>query len=293
MGDFLCKVWGNCGLCAENLRERHDNPGGAMAERTYDILDRPDILSVMFHPRPDMGPPRLAQGVHTVRIPVDDDIAVGGKIYTAGPGAPVILYFHGNGEIASDYDYIAPLYLSLGLTLFVIDYRGYGMSSGSPTASALVNDAWTCFEKTPEVLAGRGIDAGPIYLMGRSMGSAAVLEIAARAGDDIAGLIIESGFAYTFALIERLGFIRVAEADEDRDGFGNLGKISRVTVPTLVIHGMEDWIIPISDGLALHDASPAADKRLVTVPGAGHNDLMLVGREPYFEAIADLCAPPA
>ena len=266
-----------------------------MAERTLDILDRPDVCAVLFHPRREGGLPRLGAGVHTVRIPVAGDIHVGGKIFVARPGAPVVLYFHGNGEIASDYEPIAPLYLGLGLTLFVCDYRGYGTSDGTPTASALLDDAWECWRKAPDVLAARGIEAGPIYLMGRSLGSAAALEIAARAGDGLQGLILESAFSDTLALIERIGFMTIPGAEEARDGFGNLQKIAQVTVPTLVLHGERDWIIPVSDGQALYEASPAEDKTLVTVPGAGHNDLMMVGRKPYFEAIARICgvAPAA
>ncbi|MBK8907604.1 MAG: alpha/beta hydrolase [Rhodospirillales bacterium] len=266
-----------------------------MTGRTLDVLDRPEVLAALFHPRRDGGLPRLGSGIHTVRIPVDGDVHVGGRIFVARAGAPVILYFHGNGEIASDYDAIAPLYLRPGLTLFVVDYRGYGTSDGHPTATALINDAWAVYEQAPAVLAGRGIEAGDLTLMGRSLGSAAVLEIAARltAGSPHdrrpRGLILESGFAHTFPLIERIGLGRPGDADEARDGFGNLEKMARIDMPTLVIHGESDWIIPVSDGIALFDACPSEDKRLVTVPGAGHNDLMLVGQRAYFSAIAEFC----
>ena len=260
-----------------------------MTERTYEVLDRPEVQGVLFYPRRDFSVPRLAAGVHSVRIPVADNFHVGGKIFAARPGSPVIVYFHGNGEIASDYDTIAPFYTRLGITLFVIDYRGYGTSDGQPSASALVADAWKSFEKVPEILAGRGIEFGDLFVMGRSLGSAAALEIVDRAEDGVAGLVIESGFAYTFSLIERIGFLHVADADEERDGFGNLDKISRADLPTLIIHGERDWIIPVGDGIALYEASPAADKRLITIPSAGHNDLMMVGHKAYFDAIAELC----
>ena len=60
-------------------------------------------------------------------------------------------------------------------------------------------------------------------------------------------------------------------------------------VPTLIIHGERDWTIPIGDARALLEASPASDKKLVKVPGAGHNDLMMIGRRAYFGATAELC----
>ncbi len=260
-----------------------------MTQKVYDVLDRPEVVSVLFYPRRDVEAPRVAAGSYVVRIPVTPDVQLGGKIFVGGTDAPVILYFHGNGEIASDYDSIASFYTDLGITLFVVDFRGYGLSDGMPSATALIEDAWACVSQLPAVLAEQGVSFGKVYVMGRSLGSAAALEVADRAGDRIAGLIIESGFAYTFPLIERIGFLELADAYEHVDGFGNLDKIARVTAPTLIIHGERDWIIPVTDAEALHEASAAADKLLVRIPGAGHNDLMLIGREAYFDAIAAFC----
>ncbi len=125
--------------------------------------------------------------------------------------------------------------------------------------------------------------------MGRSLGSAAALEVASRATGGLDGLILESGFAHTFPLIERIGFLQLPDAYEQKDGFGNLEKIDRVNLPTLFIHGERDWIIPVGDARALYEASPAANKKLVAVSGAGHNDLMMIGRRAYFSAIAEIC----
>lgn len=260
-----------------------------MSQRSYEVLDRPEVTSVLFYPRRDVGVPRLATGVHTVRIPVSDDVALGGKIFAAPEAGPAILYFHGNGEIASDYDTIAPFYTRLGMTLFVVDYRGYGLSEGTPSATTLVEDALTVFAKTPELLASVGVAESPLFIMGRSLGSAAALEIVDRAAGGIQGLVIESGFAYTFPLIERIGFLPLAEAYEHKDGFGNLDKIARASLPTLIIHGERDWIIPITDADALFGASASKQKTFTRIPGAGHNDLMLVGRQVYFDALAEFC----
>jgi pimeloyl-ACP methyl ester carboxylesterase len=264
--------------------------GGAMSRKVYQVLDRPEVVSVLFYPRRDVGVPRLGAGMHTVRLPVAEGVCLGGKIYAATEtGAPVILYFHGNGEIASDYDTISPFYTRLGLTLFVIDYRGYGLSDGAPSATTLIDDACAAFAQARDVLRERGLQPGPVYVMGRSLGSAAAIEIAHRFADGVSGLIIESGFAYTFALIERIGFLQLPDAYEHADGFGNLDKIAGLSLPTLIIHGERDWIIPISDADALYEASRGEPKTFLRIPGAGHNDLMLVGRQAYFDAIATFC----
>ena len=110
----------------------------------------------------------------------------------------MILYFHGNGEIASDYDTIAPFYTRLGITLFVIDYRGYGLSDGSPSGLRPDRGCLEAYTRAPEMLAERGLETRPLFVMGRSLGSAAAIEIVFRAKEQVAGLIIESGFAYTF-----------------------------------------------------------------------------------------------
>ena len=264
-----------------------------MSERTYDVLDRPEVTNVLFHPRREGGVPMLVAGVHNVRVPVADGVAVGGKIYTGRDGAPTILYFHGNGEIASDYDTIAPLYQRHGLTLFVIDYRGYGASDGRPSASTLIADARASLDAAADILRERGVNTGPLVVMGRSLGSAAALEIVDHAAEQVAGLILESPFANTLALVERIGFVRMADADEARDGFGNLEKIARCALPTLIIHGEDDWIIPVADGIDLYEASAATDKELIKVPNAGHNDLMMVGQDRYFGSIAAFCAKVA
>jgi hypothetical protein len=120
--------------------------------------------------------------------------------------------------------------------------------------------------------------------MGRSLGSVPAIELAARYGDQLAGLLIESGFSDTFGLLARMG-VRAQGAEEGQDGFGNAFKMERVTIPTLVLHGERDVLIPPGDGQALHDHCAAEDKRLVLIPNAGHNDIMLVGMKQYFEAI--------
>lgn len=263
------------------------------SERSYAVLDRPEVVSVLFYPRREVSAGPSIAGAYSVRIEVAPGLAVGGRVYATENGGPMIVYFHGNGEIASDYDSIAPLYNQLGITLFVIDYRGYGVSDGSPTATSLIADSRLCFDRArATVKQAAGIEPGDIYVMGRSLGSAAALEVAHKASTGVTGIIIESGFAYTFPLIERIGFLRIEEAFEYKDGFGNLEKIAAIRLPTLIIHGERDWIIPIGDAEALYEASAASDKRFVRIPGAGHNDLMLVGRRPYFDAIATFCGRP-
>ena len=248
------------------------------------VLDRPDVLQVLFYPRREEELAFIPPSAQPVAFEVEPGLTTGGRLYPAGVRAPAILFFHGNGEIAADYDDLAPLYTRLGITLLVADYRGYGASGGIPTASHLLTDAVTIFGQVGRVLEGHGLAPPRLYVMGRSLGSAAAIEVALRAGERLAGLIVESGFADTFGLLARLG-LRVRGADEERDGFGNAAKMSHIRTSALIIHGLSDVLIPADDGQELHRRCTATDKKLVLIPGAGHNNLMLVGVAAYFEAI--------
>jgi len=182
------------------------------------------------------------------------------------------------------YDGIAPLYTQMGITLLVMDYRGYGRSDGTPTAYNLLVDAVAVFDAIDTVFEENGLAPAQLYVMGRSLGSAAAIEVALHAGERLAGLIVESGFADTFALLARMS-ARVRGVDEERHGFASPAKMERIATRTLVIHGQADVLIPASDGQELYRRCATPDKRLVLISGAGHNNLMMVGMSQYFEAI--------
>lgn len=257
----------------------------------HTILDRLDVLRVLFYPRRDEGLGYVPPSVVPLTMPVAPGVSLGARLYPAGPDSPAILYFHGNGEIAADYDDVAALYLRQGITLLVTDYRGYGTSGGTPASTHLLADAVVLFDSLPRTLEDHGLTPSRLYAMGRSLGSAAAIEVARHAGDRLAGLIVESGFADTFALLRRMG-LSLQGTGEERDGFGNAAKLSRVRAPTLIIHGQEDRLIPAADGQELYRRCGAADKRLLLIPGAGHNDLLFVRMRAYFDAIRAFVQSP-
>ncbi|NOQ95719.1 MAG: alpha/beta hydrolase, partial [Desulfobacterales bacterium] len=130
----------------------------------------------LFHPRPEWGPPRSPSSSEDMLIPVEKDVGVGARFYLAGKDAPTILFFHGNGEIVADYDDIGPLYVRMGINFVPVDYLGYGRSSGTPTSTAMMRDAHVIFDSVHAWLKQKG-HTGPFILMGRSLGSASVLEL--------------------------------------------------------------------------------------------------------------------
>jgi pimeloyl-ACP methyl ester carboxylesterase len=167
-----------------------------------------------------------------------------------------------------------------------MDYRGYGRSGGYPRAATLLSDAHIVYEDLDGILEANQLTPDRIYVMGRSLGSAAAIHIAHQDRKGLSGMIIESGFAHTFALLRQLG-VRVEGADEAQDVFNNLVKIAEIETPTLIIHGDQDVLIPPSDGQALYEYSGAKHKKLVLIPEAGHNDIMMLGMRIYFQAIQE------
>ena len=107
-------------------------------DKTYEILDRPEVAAAIFHPRPDLEPAPRDKHISDHLIAVDTDIHVGGRFHTHSQNGANLLYFHGNGEIASDYDQLGPLFGKLNINLMAVDYRGYGRSTGRPTVSAMM-----------------------------------------------------------------------------------------------------------------------------------------------------------
>lgn len=249
----------------------------------YSALDRPEFLRFVFYPRGDFTPPPPNSTDHL--IPVESDISISCRFHVHSQSSPSILFFHGNGEVVSDYDYLAHLYNELGINLFVADYRGYGLSGGTPTLTNMVADAHRIFEGFGDILR-QGHYSGDLFVMGRSLGSMPAVELAFNYGEQIKGLIIESGGGSMVKMVRRMGFSMESLGITDAE-FPNLAKIRAIALPTLIIHAESDSLIPLSEARNLFENAATKDKRLIIIPGANHNTIMLVGLETYFEAIRD------
>lgn len=247
-------------------------------------LDNPIVLSTLFYPRPDRPGDSILPDVHDGTIPVGDSVVLGYRLYASQADHPVIVYFHGNGEIASDHDMFADHYRAAGVSLLVIDYRGYGWSTGKPTVSALLGDVAPIMAALPGLLHDAGLSDDTLLVMGRSLGSAPAIHAAHTSPDRFKGIIIESGFSRATRLLARLGLPQIV-TEHLPDPVGNDRKLGELALPLLVIHGEQDTLLPITHGEELYAASLAENKQIVRIRGAGHNDLMFVGIETYFAAI--------
>ncbi|MBI3743257.1 MAG: alpha/beta hydrolase [Chloroflexi bacterium] len=257
-------------------------------EIDYTVFDAPEISMMMFYPQHVWSPPSPGAVDHLVPSSTLG-VSLSARFFPLDDKrAPAILYFHGNGEVACEYDQIAPYYHEAGASLLVVDFRGYGRSGGAPSFSTMMTDASAAYLYFRDTLAKQGY-SGKRYVKGRSLGAHSALEVAARHQGELAGLITESGTS----AIRRMGQRFHLDADPAKiEEVVRLhdAKIRSVRLPFLAIHGADDEVVPVESAIELHDAIGSADKHLEIVPGAGHNDLLWAGARQYFEAVQKFIA---
>ena len=256
------------------------------------LLDSPPITAQVFHPRPTAQHSSNVEGALDGTIPVEDDIVIGYRLYPHTPTAPLLLFFHGNGEVAADYDLLAPMFAETGVSALIVDYRGYGWSTGKPLVSRMLPDAAATLDALPGILTETDINTDvPLFVMGRSLGSAPAVYLAHQSPNRFRGLIVESGFADAPSLFGRLGIIIPDHLLENVNlPLNNEGKLADVPLPLLVIHGERDQVIPVDHGQRLFDAAQTDDKTLLRVPNVGHNDLLARARSQYMDALQTFVA---
>jgi len=242
------------------------------------IFDSPEFNQNLFFPRRDgAGPP---VGAEEIYIEVEPQIKIHVRKYLLPRAKFSLLYFHGNGEIVSDYDGMSALYSNMGCELIVCDYRGYGLSDGRPSLRRALQDA----HKIYQTLKSDGKLLNTVCVMGRSLGSAPAIELCAHYSE-ISACVIESGYADPIPLVERRGLkIDGTTAAEDAL-FNNSLKISKVVCPLLIMHGSDDLLISPQEAELNYQQAGAQDKALQILEGVGHNDILMAPDNGYFNCL--------
>ncbi|WP_041619220.1 alpha/beta hydrolase [Stanieria cyanosphaera] len=196
--------------------------------------------------------------------------------------APVILYLHGNGSNNGDTIGQATRFHQLNFSTLLIDYRGYGYSSGPfPNETLVYEDAEAAWQY---LTVERKINPNKIIVYGHSLGGAIALELATR-HPELAGLIVNGTFTSMRAIAAYMKQYRILPLDWIlTQKFDSITKIKTLKTPILLMHGIEDRVVPAWMSQELFTAT-AAPKQLWLVPKAGHNDLAKVAGEEYLEKI--------
>jgi len=169
---------------------------------------------------------------------------------------------------------MAPLH-ALGWGVFLLDYRGYGGSAGSPDEAGLIDDA----QVARDWLDAR--DVARIAYVGESIGCSVAVALAERAPPD--ALVLQSG-ADSIATVAQGHYPWLPVRWLLCDRWDSLPRVRAARAPLLSIHGDRDTIVPLARGRALWEAWPGP-KEWLEVPGAGHNDLPMIDPPRYVEAV--------
>ncbi len=213
-------------------------------------------------PTTDQGP--LVAGARRVEMVADDGVAVHAIVFDPpDERAPMVVQFHGNGEVVGWNQGIGVELRSLGFGAVLAEYRGYGSSVASkPSEIGLYSDA----DAVIRWLRAQGITRERTVLWGFSLGTGVAAEIAARG--EGARLVLQAPFtSIPDVAARRAPFLPAHLLFRDR--FDTLAKSSRIAIPTLVIHGDADPVVPFDMGERVAGAIPGA--RFVPVPNGGHD----------------------
>lgn len=247
--------------------------------------------SMVYYPEKDLAgdPSRAGLAFEDVQLRTEDGLSLHGWWVPRDDDRGTVLFLHGNAGNISHRLHRLALFHDLGVSTFIGDYRGYGRSEGKPSETGLYRDADAMYRHLREE---RGIPPERIVIFGKSLGGAVATDLAAR--EEAAGLILESAFTSLPDMAKEVvplvpGKLLV------RSRYDNLGKISTLKMPILIIHGDQDRVVPYEMGERLLDAAPQGT-RFFPVPGADHNDVLDMGGRIYPERLETFLSrviPPA
>lgn len=205
------------------------------------------------------------EGVREVELPTPDGEHIIAWYAAAPPGAPTILYFHGNGGGLANRAGRFGRYQNAGFGIFMMSYRGYSGSTGTPSEAHNIADAHLAYDH----LVKQGLKPSDIFLYGESLGSGVAVQLAASV--PVAGVILDAPYTSIVEVgakaypILPLRWIMVDRYESDKH-------IAGINAPLLILHGARDQVIPLEMGQRMH-ALAREPKRIVVFPEGRHVDL--------------------
>ena len=219
--------------------------------------------SIIFQP-----PGGMAQPPGATLLEIEPGIRLAVRFSPPQEGGVLLLYSHGNAEDLGMIRYRMNQYVKRGYGIAAYDYEGYGQSDGTPSESAAYRDIERVWKWLVEE---QKIPPESIVIHGFSVGSGPSCYLAEKV--NARALVLEAPFRSTFA-VAGVGFLPF-------NRFPNIDRIANINMPLLIIHGTSDRIIPYSHGKKLFETAKEP-KKLYTVEGAGHNNILLKAGEGYW-----------
>jgi fermentation-respiration switch protein FrsA (DUF1100 family) len=222
-------------------------------------------------------PDRYGLAYDTVHLDTEDGERLHGWWIPADDARGTLLFFHGNaGNISGRLESVQQFH-QLDLNVLIVDYRGYGQSTGSPSEEGLYRDA----EAAWQYLVGqRGIDPSRIVIFGRSLGGGPATWLAMQHA--AGALLVESAFT-SVPDVAAHHYPWLPARLLTTTQFDNRSRIDQIGMPLLVIHSRGDNVIPFHHGRDLFE-SAREPKQFLEIDG-NHNDGFLVSADRYLRTI--------
>lgn len=193
----------------------------------------------------------------------------------------VMLYLHGNAEnVSTWYQAANEIQKHVNVNALIVDYRGYGKSSGKPTIEGTINDAISMYD----FLIEKGYKSENISLYGRSIGGAVALELASR--KKVKSIVLQSTFTSLKDIAKEL--YPFVPSDLIKINYWDSKElIKKINCPILISHGDKDEIVPLSHSYKLFEIANEP-KKLIILKGATHNDISNFLNKEYFNALKEI-----
>jgi len=235
----------------------------------------------IFHPSAEIVQTPLHVGLpfQDHFISTSDGVRLNGWFIPHPDARATLLWFHGNaGNISHRVENLKLLHDKVKLNIFIFDYRGYGLSTGSISEEGTYRDGRAALNYVNQQI---GVEAKNLIIFGRSLGAAVATEVALQCA--CRGLILEAPFTSIRDMAQKIfPVLPIGLLLQTR--FNILEKIAQLRVPLLVLHGDRDDVVPYEQGKKVF-AAARVPKSFYTISGATHNDTYLVGGDGYYAHI--------
>ncbi len=238
------------------------------------------VNKMAFHPDTTntISPEKLPENVHEIFITTEDGFKIQSYFIPDKSSKKIVIYYHGNaGNISHRLSDLSQI-RQYGINVLGVGYRGYGKSNGSPSEEGIYLDGKSALEFATNDL---GFNIEDVYIFGRSIGTTVAINTAQRKG--IAGLILVTPLTSGNAQAKATGLGAISFLAGD--SFNNIGKVEYITSPVLIIHGSKDRVIPHEMGVEIYNKLKT-EKKLVTIVGAGHNNISSNFKSEYWGSIS-------
>lgn len=221
-------------------------------------------------------PKEVGLSYEDIFFKTEDGVELNGWFIPAERARSTILFLHGNaGNISHRFEKIQ-IFHDLDLNVFIFDYRGYGKSRGSPSENGLYLDAKAAYD---HLVSKEGIRKDEIILFGESLGGSVAVDLASKR--EVKAIIVESTFSSAKDIARRIyPFIPQFFITSD---FDSVKKIKDVRIPKLIIHSVDDEIVPFDLGQKLFEIAPSP-KTFLKLRG-GHNTAFLDSEAEFKQGI--------